>query len=153
MRKTDARLKQEVEQELRWDPVVSSSGITVSVEGGNVSLIGSVATCAERWAAEAATKRVGGVLSVARNVTVKVLAELERTDSEIAAATHRVLASNVIVPATVTAKVENGWVILEGRTTWNYEREAAERAVSQLIGVAGVDNRIARDADLGGAGG
>jgi osmotically-inducible protein OsmY len=153
MRKTDIRLKQEIEQEMRWDPLVSSGRIRVSVDEGNVSLIGSVNTCAEKWAAEAATRRVGGIRTVAQHVTVEILAGLERTDSQIAAATHSVLASNVNVPATVTAKVENGWVILEGLATWNYERDAAERAVSQLAGVAGVHNRITRGSGSCGAGG
>jgi osmotically-inducible protein OsmY len=143
MRKSDARLKQEVEQELRWDPLVSSAGIGVSVEGGNVSLIGSVDSCAKKWAAQAATQRVGGIRTVSQSITVTLLPELERSDSQLAAATQRVLASSLEVPGTVTAKVENGWVILEGQTTRNYERDAAERAVSQLSGVAGVHNRIA----------
>jgi osmotically-inducible protein OsmY len=143
MRKSDARLKQEIEQELRWDPLVSSAGVGVTVEGGNVSLVGSVDTCAKSWAARAATRRVGGVRTVVQSITVSLLPELARTDSEIAVATQRVLASSLEVPGTVSARVENGWVILEGQTQWNYERDAAERAVSQLSGVAGVHNRIA----------
>jgi osmotically-inducible protein OsmY len=143
MRKTDARLKLEIEQELRWDPLVSSAGIAVSVDSGNVSLTGSVDTCAKKWAAWASTQRVGGIRTVAQSITVSLLPELQRTDLQITVATQRVLASSLDVPGTVTARVENGWVILEGQTTRNYERDAAERAVSQLIGVAGVHNRIA----------
>lgn len=142
MRKTDSRLKQEVEQELRWDPLTSSAGIRVSVDEGNVSLLGAVHTCAVTWAAKAATARVGGVRAITQQITVTVLPELARTDSVLAAATQSVLRSNLSVPSTVSAKVEGGWVVLEGRTTWNYEREAAERAVSQVAGVAGVHNRI-----------
>jgi osmotically-inducible protein OsmY len=153
MRKSDARLKQEIEQELRWDPVVSSAGIEVSVEGGNVSLAGSVDTCAKKWAAQAATQRVGGIRAVSQSITVTLLPELARTDSQIALATQRVLASSLEVPTTVTATVENGWVILEGQTTRNYQRDAAERAVSQLSGVAGVHNRIAPAAGSCGAAG
>jgi osmotically-inducible protein OsmY len=143
MRKSDARLKLEIEQELRWDPLVSAAGIAVNVEGGKVSLVGSVDTCAKKWAAHAAAQRVGGIGTVAQSITVSLLPELQRTDSQLATATRLVLASNLAVPATVTARVENGWVILEGQTTRNYERDAAERAVSQLSGVAGVHNRIA----------
>jgi osmotically-inducible protein OsmY len=143
MRKSDARLKLEIEQELRWDPLVGTAGIAVSVDAGNVSLVGSVDTCAKKWAAHAATQRVGGVLAVAQSITVSLLPELQRTDLQLADATRLVLASNLSVPATVTARVENGWVILEGQATKNYERNAAERAVSQLSGVAGVHNRIA----------
>jgi osmotically-inducible protein OsmY len=142
MQKTDVRLRQEIEQELRWEALTSSAGIRVSVDDGTVSLHGTVDTCAVKWAAKAATQRVSGIRAVAQHVTVKILAAVERTDAQLAAATQRVLQSNLSVPSTVTARVENGWVILEGQTVRNYEREAAERAVSQVAGVAGVHNRI-----------
>jgi osmotically-inducible protein OsmY len=142
MQKTDIRLRQEIEQELRWDALTSSAGIRVSVDEGTVSLHGTVDTCAVKWAAKAATQRVSGIRGVAQHVTVKLFAAVERTDTEVAAATQSVLRSNLSVPSTVTARVENGWVILEGQTTWNYESAAAERAVSQVAGVAGVHNRI-----------
>jgi osmotically-inducible protein OsmY len=38
--------------------------------------------------------------------------------------------------------VKNGWVSLEGEVEWNYQREAAERAVRRLRGVNGVSNKI-----------
>jgi osmotically-inducible protein OsmY len=142
MQKTDIRLRQEIEQELRWDAMTSAAGIRVSVDDGTVSLHGTVDTCAVKWAAKAATQRVNGIRAVAQHVTVKLFAAAARTDTELAAATQSVLRSSLSVPSTVTARVENSWVILEGRTTWNYEREGAERAVSQVAGVAGVHNRI-----------
>jgi len=48
-----------------------------------------------------------------------------------------------MVPKTVTAKVTSGSVTLEGQATWNFEREAAERAVSYLTGVVSVVNNVA----------
>jgi len=142
MATTDIRLKADIEQELRWEPTVKSAQIEVSVDKGMVSLLGTVDTYAEKWAAEVATRRVSGVRAIVREITVEILAEHRRTDSEIAAATERGLAVNVIVPKTVTTKVESGWVTLEGRTTRQYERAAAERAVGHLRGVAGVRNQI-----------
>ena len=38
--------------------------------------------------------------------------------------------------------VKNGWVTLEGEVEWNYQREAAERAVRRVRGVKGVSNKI-----------
>jgi len=142
MARTDGQVKQDIEQELRWDPKLNAAQIGVSVDRGIVSLLGAVDTYAEKWHAEDAIKRVSGVRKVVQSLTVKVLTEHERTDSDVAAATHMVLACNVFVPKTVSARVEKGWVTLEGRATWNYEREAAERAVAHLTGVAGVRNHI-----------
>jgi osmotically-inducible protein OsmY len=38
--------------------------------------------------------------------------------------------------------VKNAWVTLEGEAEWNYQREAAERAVRRVRGVKGVSNKI-----------
>jgi len=42
----------------------------------------------------------------------------------------------------VTAKVHHGSVILEGQVSWNYQRNAAERAIRSLTGVVAVSNSI-----------
>jgi osmotically-inducible protein OsmY len=40
MNKTDNQLKEDIEQELRWDPKVNAAQIGVSVDKGVVSLLG-----------------------------------------------------------------------------------------------------------------
>ena len=142
MNKSDNQLKQDVEDELRWDPKVNAAQVAVRVENGAVSLLGSVDTYAEKWAAEDATKRVSGVRTVAQDLKVKVLGEHAQSDSSIAGAVQGALKWDVFVPAAVTAKVEQGWVTLEGQVPWNYQRDAAERAVRYLAGVVGVSNSI-----------
>jgi osmotically-inducible protein OsmY len=140
--KTDLQLKQDIEEELLWDPKVNAAQIGVSVDKGAVSLLGAVDTYAEKWAAEDATKRVFGVRTVAQDLTVKILAEHKRSDSDIAAAVQSALKWDVFVPKTVTAKVQSGWVTLEGQVPWNYQRDAAERSVRYLAGVVGVSNSV-----------
>jgi osmotically-inducible protein OsmY len=142
MSKTDMQLKQDSEDELRWDPKVNAAHIGVTVEKGVVSLLGAVDSYAEKWAAEDATKRVSGVRTVAQDLTVKVLAEHARTDAEIEAAAQSALEWDVYVPKTVTAKVAHGAVTLSGPVTWNYQREAAARAVRHLTGVVTVRNLV-----------
>jgi osmotically-inducible protein OsmY len=142
MHKTDFQLKKDIETELLWDPKVNAAQIGVSVDGGAVSLLGAVDTYAEKWAAEDATKRVGGVRTVAQDLTVKILADHKRTDSDIASAIQSAFKWDVFIPKTVSAKVEQGWVTLEGAATWNYQRDAAERAVRFLTGVVAVTNCI-----------
>ena len=142
MSKTDIQLKKDIEEELRWDPKVNSAQIGVTVEGGAVSLLGAVDTYAEKWATEDAIKRVSGVRTVAQDLTVKIQSEHKHDDSEIAEAVQRALQWNVYVPTTVTAKVQHGAVTLEGEVTWNYQRDAAARAVRYLTGVIAVYNSI-----------
>ena len=142
MSKSDMQLKQDIEEELRWDPKVNAAQIGVSVDKGAVSLLGAVDTYAEKWAAEEATKRVNGVRTVAQDLTVKILSAHASSDSDIAAAVQSSLQWDVFVPKAVTAKVAHGSITLEGQVTWNYERDAAVRAVRHLKGVVNVYNQI-----------
>ena len=84
--KTDIQLKTDIETELRWDPRLNAAQIGVTVDQGAVSLLGAVDTYAEKWAAEEAAKRVSGVRTLALDLTVKLLAEHKRSDTEIATA-------------------------------------------------------------------
>jgi osmotically-inducible protein OsmY len=129
MTKSDMQLKQDVEDELRWDPKVNAAQIGVSVDKGAVSLLGTVDTYAEKWAAEEATKRVSGVRAVAQDLMVKILSDHERADSDLAAAVQNTLMWDVFVPKGVTAQVRQGVVTLGGQVDWNYQRDSAERAV------------------------
>ena len=88
---------------------------------------------------------MAGVRTVAHDLTVKILGGHARNDSDIAVATQRALSWNVLVPKTVTAKVHDGIVTLEGRVSWNYAREAAADAVRYLTGVVFVGNNVTRE--------
>ena len=149
MTKTDIQLKQDIEDELLWDPRVNSAQIGVSVDNGGIALLGTVDTYAEKWAAEDAAKRVSGVHTVSQNLFVKILPEHVHSDSDIAAAIQNALQWNVYIPKTVTAQVQQGSVRLEGKVNWNYQRVTAERAVRYLTGVVAVHNLITLKPQVG----
>ncbi len=140
--KSDIQLKQDIEAELGWDPKINASHIGVSVEQGAVSLLGEVGTYAERWAAEEAVRRVGGVRVVAHGLTVTIQEHHQRSDLEIAKAVSHALKWDVFVPAAVTAKVECGVVTLGGVVQWSFQRHEAVRTIRNLVGVVGVNNNI-----------
>ncbi|MHA4844119.1 BON domain-containing protein [Flavitalea antarctica] len=65
------------------------------------------------------------------------------TDIDIAEAIQNAFKWSVLVPKDkIKIKVENGWVTLEGDVEWEYQKNAALRAVEKLEGVAGVTNSI-----------
>jgi len=143
MLKTDAQLQRDVMDELRWDPAVGQAEIGVAVKDGVITLSGQVETFAKRFAAMKAVERVAGVRAVAGDIHVHIPAAAERTDTEIAHATANALDWAVEVPVPgVKARVQNGWVWLEGDVDWQYQRIAAERAVRYLTGVRGVTNAL-----------
>ncbi|MGZ3485827.1 MAG: BON domain-containing protein [Isosphaeraceae bacterium] len=141
--KTDSELQREVLDELKWEPSVDAAHIGVSAKDGVVTLSGHVSSYAEKFAAERAAKRVQGVLAVANELEVKLSTGSRRTDEDIAAAAVGALKSNLSVPADkIKVTVSKGWVKLEGEVEWQYQKDAAERAVRYLAGVMGVTNLI-----------
>jgi osmotically-inducible protein OsmY len=151
---TDRQLQQNVLSALDWDPSIDATDIGVTVDNGIVTLRGDVKTFAEKAAAERVTLRVYGVKGLANDVTVRVIAGSKRTDTEIAAAAVNALNWSAMVPKDhVTVTVTNGIVSLKGEVNWNFQREAAARAVRDLLGVVSVSNLIAlkphvREADV-----
>ena len=143
MAKSDSEVQQDVLRELRWDPRVEETEVGVEVEGGVVTLTGTVSSWAKRMAAQDAAHRVAGVLDVANDVKVKLPGDLVRTDTEIAQAVRRALEWDALVPhERIRSTVSNGWVTLEGNVDSWTEREDAERAVQNLVGVRGVSDTL-----------
>ena len=151
---TDRQLQQNVLSALDWDPSIDATDIGVTVDNGIVTLLGDVKTYAEKAVAERVTLKVFGVKAVANDVNVRVVQDGTRTDADVAAAAVNGLRWNAMVPKDrVTVSVSHGLVTLKGEVAWNFQREAAARAVRDLLGVAGVNNLISlqphvREADV-----
>ena len=139
----DKELRQNVIDELDFEPSIDSSDIGVAVENGVVTLSGHVPNYTQKLAAERAVWRVKGVKAIAQEIEVRIPSEKTETDDEIAKRAVNMLAWNAAVPKdAVHVKVQKGWVTLTGDLNWNYQREAAETAVRKLSGVTGVINNI-----------
>jgi osmotically-inducible protein OsmY len=140
--KTDAQLQNDVMEELKWEPCVTASEIGVSAANGVVSLNGTVASYAEKWAAERATQRVEGVNAIAEEIQIKPIGKHAKSDAEIAEVAATTLKAHVWVPTDIQVTVENGFVALAGVVNWEYQRKAAMDCVRFLAGVKGVLNEI-----------
>jgi osmotically-inducible protein OsmY len=139
----DKDLKQHVENALDWEPSVDAKDIGVSVDQGVVTLRGTVLSYSERLAAERVALRVYGVKAVANDLTVHVPSAYQRTDTDIAQAAVSALRWHTAVPDNrITAIVKDGWITLAGALDWQYQKDAAVRAVRDLTGVKGVTNDI-----------
>lgn len=138
--KSDADVKNDVINELMWDPSVTSSQVQVTANDGIVTLRGSVPHYIEKLSAEHAAQRVGGVKAVADELEVKGL--FDKSDEEIARAALNALKWNYSVPNDIRISVNKGWITLDGEAEWDYQRNSARDAVSKLLGVSGVTNSI-----------
>jgi osmotically-inducible protein OsmY len=143
MIKTDAQLQRDVIDELRWDPAVGNAEVGVAAKNGVVTLSGQVDTFAKKFAAAKAAERVAGVRALAEDLKVVIAPAFGRSDTDIAHAVATTLKWDVQVPDDkVRARVEDGWVWLEGEVSWRYQSVAAERALRNLAGVRGVTNAL-----------
>lgn len=141
--KTDTQLMSDVQAELDWDPRIDDRGIVVAVKDGVVTLAGYVSSYADKWSAEKAAKGVAGVRAIANDIEVKLGTASQRPDKDIAEAAANVLRSNVSVPASdIKVIVNDGWITLEGKVTYWYQKSTAENSVRNLWGVKGISNNI-----------
>jgi osmotically-inducible protein OsmY len=140
--KTDSQLQKDVMAEIKWEPCVTATEIGVSVAHGVVTLNGTVATYAEKWAVERAAQRVLGVKAIAEEIQIKPTGVHARTDAEIAEAALTSLKAHVWVPTDIQVTVAKGWVTLKGMVNLEFQQRAALDAVRFLAGVEGVSNNI-----------
>jgi osmotically-inducible protein OsmY len=137
----DSHIEQAVRAELSVS--LDAAGrrfVGVAVEHGVVCLTGFVDSFAQKWAVERAAARVVGVKDV-RNY-LDVLPPDEGEDRRIRRAARRALEWDARVPDGVRGEVTDGVVRLRGVVERFSEREAAEEAVRNLIGVRDVVNEI-----------
>lgn len=139
---TDYDLQAAVQAELEWTPEIDAARIGVAVDGGSVALSGQVDTYGERAAALHAAYRVRGVTTVVNDVAVHPSTSWTVSETDVAKQVVGALAAARNVPSSVRAEVTARRVTLTGVVAWEFERASAVRAVSQLSGVASVDNMI-----------
>lgn len=141
--KNNSELQDDVQNAIKWEPLLNAAEIGVTAKDGVVSLTGVVDSYAKKLEPENATKRVIGVRALVENIDVQIPNSWTKTDAEVANEALTALKSSYSVPNDkVTVKVEKGSVTLEGELPWNYQREAAKSAIDYLIGVKHVTNNI-----------
>ncbi len=142
--KTDMQLRQDILQELRWDPSLNAAGVDVDVDAGSVKLKGRVDTFIDTINVQRAAQRVAGVNAVSADMRVALLESARRSDTDMARTARNVLQWNVAVPSNrVSVTVEDGWVTLSGDVDWSFQRQAAEAALQHLTGTTGLTVDIA----------
>jgi osmotically-inducible protein OsmY len=141
--KSNETLQTDVQNAIKWEPLLHAAEIGVTAKDGVVTLSGDVDSYAKKLEAEMAAKKVIGVNALVEKIEVKFPVTWAKTDEEIANEVLMGLKGRWDVPKDkVTIKVEEGWITLEGELPWNYQKEAAKSAINHLSGVKGVTNNI-----------
>ena len=140
---SDNDIKRDVEAQLRWDPDIDATDISVSVKDGVVALTGFVRSYSQRYEAEKEAKSVRGVRGVANAIEVKLPSLNQRADPEIARDAVDALKRELPYSSeNIKAVVRDGWLTLEGEVEWKFQSERAEEAVRRVRGLKGVTNLI-----------
>jgi len=142
-------IREAVEAELSYDPLIDSANISVKNIDGDVALNGTVPSYPQYLEAFAAAQRVAGVKNVHNHLAVVLPDDNYRDDPMLTTAANNALALNVTVPDGVEATAYDGNVTLTGTVTYGRERGAAVATVAGLTGVRNVidEIEISYDAD------
>lgn len=135
-------IRETVEAELAFDPLVNDTDIAVVNLGGDIALNGTVANYPQYLAATAAAQRVDGVSKVHNHLEVVLYDSDYRDDVMLTTAANNALALAVTVPDGVEATAKNGNLTLIGTVSNGSQRSAAETTVAYLFGVRKVKNEI-----------
>jgi len=139
---TTKDIREAVQAELKFDPLVDDADIDVVNVNGDVALNGTVASYPQYLEAAAAAQRVSGVKNVHNHLEV-VLSDADyRDDAMLTTAANNALTANVTVPDGVEATARDGNLTLTGTVGYGVERAAAERAVAGLVGLRNIRDDI-----------
>jgi osmotically-inducible protein OsmY len=141
--RSDAQIKEDVLNTLKWSPDIKEEHIGVTVHNGAVTLSGHVPSYWQKRAANEATKRVAAVKAIVDDVEVRLESEIKMTDEGLAGRIANVLNWNVSAQVqNVKAEVKNGAVTLTGEVEWHYQRSNIERNIEHVSGVTNIINLI-----------
>ncbi len=139
----DYQIKQDVLDELEWDPEVEASKVGVEVTDGAVSLVGAVETYRQKQAAREAAKRVAGVRSLVDRLEIELPIQHRLSDEGLAERIAHVLNWNVSADAShIQAEVQNGVVTLTGELDYNFQRQNILKNIEHVTGVVNVIDQM-----------
>ncbi len=139
----ELRLRDDILDELAYEPILDAAHIGVAVDQDVVTLTGHVSSYAQKLAAISAVRRVKGVHGIADEIDVRYSPDKKTSDDEIAKRAINMLVWDSVVPSeTVQVTVHDGLVTLTGKVNWQYQKSSAERDIRKLLGVRAVVNNI-----------
>lgn len=145
--KKDAEIERDVRSELEAEQGSTHHLVRVVVDRGVVYLTGSTDSFARKLENQRAVARVVGVRDVRDHVDVCPSLDGYREDGHIQTAARRALEWDARVPDGVSVEVTDGVLRLLGSVERFSQRDAADEAVRNMIGVRDVVNeiRVSRD--------
>lgn len=137
----DRDLHRSVLLAIESDPALAEQEIGIAVRDGVVTLSGYLDADVNARSVEHILTRIPGVAAVVQTARVRTADQRRHSDTDIA---HRVaahVAQRLGSPNNgLVARVERGWVTLEGEVDLVHDRTDLEETIRRLPGVRGVCN-------------
>ncbi|MGZ3899577.1 MAG: BON domain-containing protein [Bacteroidia bacterium] len=139
--KTDNQIQAEINNELNRELAMIATEVKVSVKNGSVTLEGVAESYAKKIETQRAAFRIEGVISVTNNIVLKI--NHQPSDEDIKKTVIKMITWNSCIDENrINVEVLNGWVTLTGEVDYNYQKSKATFLTEDIMGVAGVTNRI-----------
>ena len=139
----DGDIRSAIQEELDRDPRIGKRDIAVSVRDGIVTLAGFARTPGEKVRAEAAAKRIAGVLGVANDIQVRLPLLGRKPDPDIAREAVAEISKELPgICGQICVRVVSGRVTLEGEVEWEPDRWRAENAALSVRGIRSIRNEL-----------
>jgi osmotically-inducible protein OsmY len=147
--KTNEDLQADVQNAIKWEPLLRAAEIGVTAKNGVVSLTGTVDSYRKKVEAQDAAKNVAGVAVVIEDIKIKLPGYGSRNDSDIAIDVITAFNANTVIPKDViTVEVEDGWVTLGGEVNFYFQKRTALDALKNLRSLKGLSDCIQIREDL-----
>ena len=92
--KRNEDLQRDVQDAIRWEPLLSAAEIGVTAKDGVITLTGIVDSYAKKLEAEDAAKKVAGVRAIAQEIEIRFANSNKKNDAEVATEIVTALTSN-----------------------------------------------------------
>ena len=135
-------IREAVNAELEFDPLVDDADIHVVNMNGDVVLNGTVSSYPQYLEAAAAAQRVAGVKNVHNHLQVVLPDADYRDDAMLTTAANNALALNITVPDGVEATARDGNLMLTGHVRTWAEHDAVVGAAWMANGVIDVRDEL-----------
>ena len=124
--KNNSELQTDVQNAIKWEPLLNAAEIGVTAKDGVVSLTGVVDRYAKKLEAENAAKRVIGVKAFVEKIEVQFPNSWTKTNVEIANEVLTALKSNWSIPKDkVTVKLEEWMANFRRRITLEFRKRSS----------------------------
>ena len=146
--KTNEQLQKDVQDAIKWQPLLKAAEVGVTAKDGVVSLTGIVSSFTKKLEAEKAAKGVLGVKAVVEDIHVKFANNIKvnsmSADLVEQEAIEKALSRSwMIDDHNIQVKVKGNKVVLRGAVESLFEKDEATRLAWNAPGVNEVDNELA----------